>query len=116
MHWLEYLHEGRGEWDISGRKTEWAKVMRHETVCMVCSLDFRGFPVAGKLVQRMEHGRMGWKCDGRLKSRQELGHGGAGIGIPCHGVWVYSEDSENPLTVSKKIDQVRDQSVPSMKR
>lgn len=32
---------------------------------------------------------------------------GAGIGIPCCGVWVYSEDSENPLTVSKKIDQVR---------
>lgn len=63
--------------------------------------------MAGIFVQRIELGRMGWKCDGRLKSRQELGHGGAGIGTPCHGVWAYSEGSENLLTVSKKNDQVR---------
>lgn len=64
-----------------------------------------GVPCGWNICEKSQAWEVGWECDGKLKSRQELGHEGSGVGMPCQGVRAFSEDHESLLKVSKKSDQ-----------
>lgn len=56
MNWLRSLHEGEKGTGHSRQENRMVKVMKTWN-SVACGLNFRGFPVAGIFVQRIERGR-----------------------------------------------------------
>lgn len=65
----------------------------------------QGVPCGWNICTKNRVWEVGWKWDGRLESRQELGREECGVGMPCQRVWAVSEDREHLLTAAEKSDQ-----------